>query len=106
MIVNRRKFLKVSLSGAAITALSGTSFAACAPAAASKANEAVLKLSFQENTPPGKSLNEKLDYMEQLGIVGFEPGGGGLANRVDEIQKALSNRNIKVSAICAGFKGF
>ncbi|KAA6331349.1 D-tagatose 3-epimerase [termite gut metagenome] len=106
MIVNRRKFLKVSLSGAAITALSGTSFAACAPAIASKANEAVLKLSFQENTPPGKSLNEKLDYMEQLGIVGFEPGGGGLANRVDEIQKALSNRNIKVSAICAGFKGF
>ncbi|KAA6319746.1 D-tagatose 3-epimerase [termite gut metagenome] len=106
MIVNRRKFLKVSLSGAAITALSGTSFAACAPATASKANEAVLKLSFQENTPPGKSLNEKLDYMEQLGIVGFEPGGGGLANRVDEIQKALSNRNIKVSAICAGFKGF
>ncbi|KAA6312708.1 D-tagatose 3-epimerase [termite gut metagenome] len=104
MIVNRRKFLKASLSGAAIAALSGTSFAACAPAAVS--NEAVLKLSFQENTPPGKSLNEKLDYMEQLGIVGFEPGGGGLARRVDEIQKALNNRNIKVSAICAGFKGF
>jgi sugar phosphate isomerase/epimerase len=44
--------------------------------------------------------------MEQLGIVGFEPWGGGLAGRVDEIQKALSNRTIKVSAICAGFEGF
>ncbi|KAA6337113.1 D-tagatose 3-epimerase [termite gut metagenome] len=109
MIVNRRKFLKVSLSGAALTALSGTSFVACNPAAASKdktANDAVLKLSFQEGIAPGKSLNEKLDYMEQLGVVGFEPGGGELAKRVDEIQKALKNRNIKVSAICAGFKGF
>ncbi|MDO4949387.1 MAG: sugar phosphate isomerase/epimerase family protein, partial [Bacteroidales bacterium] len=51
-------------------------------------------------------LNEKFDYMEQMGIVGFEPGGKGLAGRVDEIQKALSGRNIKVSAICAGFSGF
>lgn len=65
-----------------------------------------LKLSFQEGIAPGQSLNEKLDYMESLGIVGFEPWGGGLASRVEEIQTALSGRNIKVSAICAGFKGF
>jgi sugar phosphate isomerase/epimerase len=44
--------------------------------------------------------------MEQLGIVGFEPGGNGLSGRVEEIKKALNGRNIKVSAICAGFKGF
>ena len=44
--------------------------------------------------------------MEKLGVVGFEPGGGGLAGRVNEIKQALNGRNIKVSAICAGFKGF
>ncbi|KAA6304987.1 hypothetical protein EZS27_043361, partial [termite gut metagenome] len=63
MIINRRNFLKVSLSGATLTALSRASLTACTPAK-DKASEAVLKLSFQENTPPGKNLNEKLDYME------------------------------------------
>jgi sugar phosphate isomerase/epimerase len=65
-----------------------------------------LKISFQEGIPPGESLNEKLDFMESLGVVGFEPGGRGLAGRVNEIQQALKNRNITVSAICAGFDGF
>ena len=65
-----------------------------------------LKLSFQEGTAPRESLNEKFDYMESLGIVGFEPSGRNLAERVNEFQQALNGRNIKVSAICAGFKGF
>ena len=65
-----------------------------------------LKISFQEGTAPRQSLNEKFDYMESLGVVGFEPGGRGLAGRVNEIQQALNGRNIKVSAICAGFGGF
>jgi len=41
-----------------------------------------------------------------LGVVGFEPGGRGLKDRVKEIKDALNGRNIKVSAICAGFQGF
>jgi len=44
--------------------------------------------------------------MEKHGVVGFEPGGRGLKNRIKEIQTALKGRNIKVSAICAGFDGF
>lgn len=65
-----------------------------------------LNLSFQEGLCPGESLNEKLDFMESLGIVGFEPGGKGLGGRVSEIKDALNGRNVKVSAICAGFEGF
>jgi sugar phosphate isomerase/epimerase len=65
-----------------------------------------LNLSFQEGVCPGASLNEKFDFMEKLGVTGFEPGGGGLAGRVQEIKDALNGRNIKVSAICAGFSGF
>ena len=69
-------------------------------------NDVELKISFQEGTAPGESLAEKFDFMENLGVVGFEPGGRGLKGRVKEIQDALSGRNIKVSAICAGFEGF
>ncbi len=113
---SRRKFIKTSLSGAALLTLgSGTVISSCTSSTTTKDKQekaccanstAELKLSFQEGTPPGSNLNEKFDYMEQLGIVGFEPGGWGLAGRVKEIQEALKGRNIKVSAICAGFEGF
>jgi sugar phosphate isomerase/epimerase len=77
------------------------------PAGAAKEEKTVeLKLSFQEGTGIGESLNEKFDYMERLGITGYEPGGNGLAGRVGEIKQALQGRDIRVSAICAGFKGF
>ena len=95
--------------GAAAVATTGTSlFTSCAAPAKEQAKLEVpeLRLSFQEGIAPGESLNEKLDFMEKLGIVGFEPGGRNLGARVDEIKKALSGRNIKVSAICAGFDGF
>jgi sugar phosphate isomerase/epimerase len=101
---NRRNFIKKVVAVGAL-ASAGVSLTSALPAAPQK-GKALLNLSFQEGTPPGKSLNEKLDYMEKLGIVGFEPGGGGLAKRVNEIKQALNGRNIKVSAICAGFAGW
>lgn len=105
--MNRKEFLKTSLAGAAAVAAASTGLAACAsPKKEKTAAEVSLNLSFQEGIAPGGSLSEKLDFMEQFGIVGFEPGGRGLAGRVQEIQQALSGRNIKVSAICAGFDGF
>ena len=105
MNLNRRNFLKVAASGAAITALGSVANVACA-AQKVKNGSVELKISFQEGTPPGENLNAKFDYMENLGIVGFEPGGRGLAGRVNEFKDALKGRNIKVSAICAGFRGF
>ena len=107
--MDRRRFLTHSMLGAAAVATTGTSlFTSCSAPAKEQPKLQVpeLRLSFQEGIAPGESLNEKLDFMEKLGIVGFEPGGRNLAARVDEIKKALSGRNIKVSAICAGFDGF
>jgi sugar phosphate isomerase/epimerase len=107
MELNRRSFLKTSLSGAALVTASAFPIACAASSKDNKKKgETKLKLSFQEGVAPGKTLTEKLDLMEKLGVVGFEPGGGGLENRVTEIKDALKGRNIKVSAICAGFKGF
>lgn len=111
MSIDRRKFLKASGAGVALATIgSGSFLTSCAGAdnksASNNSSTAELKLSFQEGIAPGESLNEKLDFMEELGIVGFEPWGGGLETRVNELKTALKGRNIKVSAICAGFKGF
>ncbi|MCD7915653.1 MAG: sugar phosphate isomerase/epimerase [Tannerellaceae bacterium] len=118
MTVNRRNFLKTTLSSVAVASVGSTALGACSPQAtssdtkdSSKAtccteSKAELNLSFQEGIAPGETLHEKLDFMEKHGVVGFEPGGGGLAGRVNELKEALRDRNIKVSAICAGFQGF
>ena len=117
MTLNRRNFLKATLAGAALTT-SGSVLTACAgksqpveSAAAASAGiaynpAAQLKLSLQEGVAPGESLTEKLDFMEENKVVGLEPGGADLAKRVNEFQQALKGRNIQISAICAGFKGF
>ena len=113
--MNRRDFLKSTMVGATGVAIASSplaSLTSCAPKqencgkACCGHGNGQLNISFQEGTAPRESLNEKFDYMESLGVTGFEPGGRGLADRVNEIQQALNGRNIKVSAICAGFDGF
>ncbi len=106
MSFNRRSFLGTAVSGAALAATGGllSSFKGEAPA--SRKHSSKLKISCQEGVAPGKTLTEKLDFMESLDIVGLEIWGGGLEKRVTEIQQELQNRNIKVSAICAGFEGW
>ncbi len=113
--MNRRDFLKSSMVGATGVAIASSPLAAltgCAPKqqACDKSccghGQGQLNISFQEGTAPRETLNEKFDYMEKLGVTGFEPGGGDLAQRVNEFQQALRGRNINISAICAGFDGF
>lgn len=106
MTFNRRSFLGTAATGAAFTLAGGLFVPNTAEAKSKKNNSPILKISCQEGVAPGSTLTEKLDFMESLGIVGFEPWGGGLEKRVEEIQKALQNRKIQVSAICAGFEGW
>ena len=98
--------MQCSLAGMASLAITQLGLSSCTASSKKEIEVPNLKISFQEGIPPGESLNEKLDFMESLGVVGFEPGGRGLAGRVNEIQQALKGRNISVSAICAGFDGF
>jgi sugar phosphate isomerase/epimerase len=102
MELTRRKFISLStVTGiTAATLRSAQGFTIPDPP-----QRARLRLSCQEGVAPGESLTEKLDFLEQLGFEGFEPGGGGLSKRVDELQKATRGRRIRISAICAGFEG-
>jgi sugar phosphate isomerase/epimerase len=109
MTLDRRNFLKSTFAGVAVLAGGNrTVFASSTEkkSITNKSSKAKLNLSFQEGIPPGKNLNEKFDFMEKHGVVGFEPGGRGLAKRIPEFKNALKGRNIKISAICAGFDGF
>lgn len=105
----RRNFIKKVGLGTAFTALSTTTaFSVLSDAERKKkAGKGIsLNLGLQEGVAPGESLIEKLDFMEANAVFGLEVGGGKLADRVTEIQKALQNRKVKISAICAGFKGW
>lgn len=106
MAINRRSFLGTAASGAILAASGGIFSSFKSESHSGKKNSPRLKISCQEGVAPGNELNEKLDFMESLGIVGFEPWGGGLEKRIAEIQGALRNRNIKMSAVCAGFEGW
>ncbi len=106
MTIRRRDFMATT-AAAGLGALGGTSAAAAEqgkPPLTPK-RKAILKLSSQEGRIPGRSLTEKLDCMEALGFVGLELGGAGLPGRVETYQKALEGRKVKISAICAGFRG-
>ena len=94
--------------GAAAAALTPTTLlASCTPSQGKKKGaDTQLNLCFQEGVTPGDTLQEKLDFIESLGVTGFEVGGRGLAGRVDELNNALKGRNIRMGAICAGFDGF
>ncbi len=103
MDLNRRGF--AALSFTAFTTAAGMSISVPAKDNASKKNKGRLKLSCQEGRIPGKTLPEKLDFLEKHGFEGIEPSGRDLPKRVEEYRKALSGRKVRVSAVCAGFKG-
>lgn len=108
-IDTRRSFIKKVTVGSAFAAIGSTAaFSAISgPVPKKKVSNAVsLNLGLQEGVTPGESLEQKLDFLESNGVYGIEVGGGKLPGRVTEFQKALQNRKVKISAICAGFKGW
>ncbi|MDR1380118.1 MAG: sugar phosphate isomerase/epimerase [Tannerella sp.] len=119
MSLDRRSFIRTSLGSAALATVAactgssgGNGKGECCGSDKSCKNGlpyspgAKLNISFQEWTLEGDSLNGKLDIMERAGVNGLEVGGKGLSGRVDELKQALNGRDIKISAICAGFSGF
>ncbi len=111
-MLDRRSFLSLSAASAGALALGPvaaraqeavTASASAPPAPAAAAR---LRLTAQHHLLPGKSMAEKVEWSKKLGFDGIEILGGGLPGRVAEIQKALKDNPLPVSAICAGFQGW
>ncbi|HIE08989.1 MAG TPA: sugar phosphate isomerase/epimerase [Armatimonadetes bacterium] len=67
-----------------------------------------MKLACQENLVPGKDLGEKARKLEAWGFEGMEIWGGRFINgelKIDDVRKALEGTKVKVSSLCAGFRG-
>lgn len=106
---NRRNFIRTLGVGGALAATGTLATVSCnSPAQTKKEEQPALPLNLclQEGVAPGDTLAAKLDFMEANEITGLEVGGGKLASRISEIQKALQNRKVKITAICAGFDGW
>ncbi|MBM4032329.1 MAG: sugar phosphate isomerase/epimerase [Planctomycetes bacterium] len=100
MSMSRREFVIAGAALGAGAALPTTAHTAETPMAK---QEAVLRISSQEGVMPGKSLEEKLDKMEKLGIEGLEIGSA--IGREEALPKTLDGRKVKVSAVCMGSLG-
>jgi sugar phosphate isomerase/epimerase len=98
--MDRREFLKTSLSGAVMAGAMGFARRAEAQEAA-LGQPGVLRLCSQEGRIPGKDLREKVLKLESWGAVGIEFGGAP-GNRIAEIREALKGTAVKVSALCWG----
>ena len=60
-----------------------------------------MKIALQEGLLPGDGLSEKLDFAEALDVEGLEVSGGSrLYDRVEEYEKALAGRRIRLCSIC------
>lgn len=60
-----------------------------------------MKMALQEGLIPGDSLGEKLDFAEELSIEGLEVSGWGKPyDRLEELEKALRGRRIRISTVC------
>ena len=64
-----------------------------------------MKLACQEGLVPGDGLPQKLEVLEKAGYEGIEFGGGGIADRYEEIVEACASSTVKPSTICAGYGG-
>src|ERR1035437_5237944 len=102
MNLNRRNFLTLSALTGIISATPPAVRALTLPEPTQKAR---LRLSCQDNVAPGKTIAEKLDFLEANGFEAFEPHDKDLANTADELQKALRGRKIKVGVVCGVMKG-
>lgn len=94
--MDRRTFLQTSLFGCAAAVVGPAVSGLSSSCTAQKPAAPELKLSFQERIACGKSLGEKLDFMEKLGVVGLEVNGRNLTTRFEEIRQSIHGRNIKI----------
>ncbi|MBI2191221.1 MAG: sugar phosphate isomerase/epimerase [Planctomycetes bacterium] len=59
-----------------------------------------MKISLQEGLLPGRTLEEKLDFAESLGVEGVEVSGRSRPYEREDLPKALRGRQVRLSSLC------
>ena len=104
-MMKRRRFVKYSILSAPVLAAEVTVLPLIKFKPAERLKSGI-KLSFQDGIAPGRNLEEIFDFMEEYGITGFEPRANDIIKNVSKYQKLLKYRNIRISAVQSGYKGF
>lgn len=103
--MKRRSFLKYSVMSAPVLAAEVTTLPLMNYNPECRLRSGI-KLSFQDGIAPGRNLEERFDFMEEYGITGFEPRADYIINNVSKFQNLLKYRNIRISSVQSGYKGF
>jgi sugar phosphate isomerase/epimerase len=103
--MHRRTFFKTALAGIGGAALSR---AAAARAETPSAPPAELHIGCQQALVPGKTFEERFDFLEANGYDRAEINGGNwewLAKNVDALAAAIKGRKLRFSVACIGARG-
>ena len=67
----------------------------------------MVKLACQDSMVSGGGFDEKFDKIERYGFEGVELWGAQLLDdeTVADLERVLEGRSLKVSTICAGYRG-
>jgi len=103
--MKRRSFLMYSVMSAPVLAAQVTTLPLINYKTEGRLRSGI-KISFQDGIAPGRNLEERFDFMEEYGITGFEPRADDIIKNGNKYQKLLKYRNIRISAIQSGYKGF
>jgi sugar phosphate isomerase/epimerase len=65
-----------------------------------------MKLATQDKPFFSENINEKLEFVKELGFDAYEIDGAMLVNRFDEVVSAINKTGVPVSSVCGGYKGW
>ncbi|MDD4017004.1 MAG: sugar phosphate isomerase/epimerase [Kiritimatiellae bacterium] len=112
MTLNRRGFFKIGAAGLGGTALCGAATARAAsggmPNLTAPAQPAELHIGCQQGLVPGKTFEERFDFLEASGYDRVEITGGNwewLAKNADALAAAIKGRKLQFSVTCIGARG-
>ena len=114
MTINRRNFITLGAVGISGTVLSGVVPARAVeigngmPRLAPPEKPAELHMSCHQTLVPGKSFEEKLDFLESAGFDCMEVSGGNyewMTQNVEAFAKAIKGRKMRYSVLCIGQRG-
>lgn len=65
-----------------------------------------MKLATQDKPFFPEDIQDKLNYLKEMGFDAFEIDGAMLTNKFDEVVEAVNKTGVPISSVCGGYKGW